>query len=114
MNERGAEFRDMLRAGSESLPKPTPEERVSDQESVARDLALVAEPPFAFDDVTVPCLVGGSTDTTPWDFQTGARLSAILDADLVVFEDAGHAAHRTHPQEFAEFARRAVSPEPRG
>jgi pimeloyl-ACP methyl ester carboxylesterase len=109
MNAQGAEFRDMLRAGSEVLPKPTPEERAANHESVARDLSLVQEQPFSFDDVSVPRLVGGSTNTTPWDFQTGPRLSAILDAELVVFEDAGHPAHRTHPREFAEFTRRAVA-----
>jgi pimeloyl-ACP methyl ester carboxylesterase len=109
MHAEGAEFRDMLRAGSEGFAKPTPEERAANYESVARDLSLVQEPPFSFHDVSVPRLVGGSTDTTPWDFQTGPRLSKILGAELVVFADAGHPAHRTHPQEFADFARRAVA-----
>ena len=58
---------------------------------------------------SVPCLVGGSVDTTPWDYESGARLAAILDAPLVSFEDAGHTVHRTHPWEFAGFARRAVA-----
>jgi pimeloyl-ACP methyl ester carboxylesterase len=109
MNGQGAEFRDMLREGSEYLPRPTSAERAANRESVARDLSLVQRQPFAFADVTVPRLVGGSTNTTPWDFQTGARLATILDAELVVFDGAGHPAHRTHPQEFADFARRAVA-----
>ena len=52
----------------------------------------------------MPRLVGGSVDTTPWDYESGERLLAdILDADLVRFDDAGHTAHRTHPREFADF-----------
>jgi pimeloyl-ACP methyl ester carboxylesterase len=87
----------------------TPDERAADDVSMARDFSFVEEPPFDFADVGVPCLVGGSVDTTPWDYQSGARLAAILDAPLVSFEDAGHTVHRTHPREFADFARRAVA-----
>ena len=75
---------------------------------MARDFSFVEAPPFAFADVSVPCVVGGSVDTTPWDRESGERLAAILDAELVFFADAGHTVHRTHPREFADFARRAV------
>jgi len=57
----------------------------------------------------VPCIVGGSVDTTPWDYQSAERLSELLHADIVRFDDAGHTVHRTHAQDFAEFARRAVA-----
>jgi pimeloyl-ACP methyl ester carboxylesterase len=65
--------------------------------------------PFDFADVTVPCLVGGSVDTTPWDYQSADRLSELLDADVVVFRDAGHTVHRTHARAFADFTRRTVA-----
>ena len=76
---------------------------------MARDFSFVESAPFDFADVAVPCLVGGSVDTTPWDFQSADRLSALLDADIVVFRDAGHTVHRTHAREFADFTRRAVA-----
>ncbi len=76
---------------------------------MARDFSFVAHAPFDFADITVPCLVGGSVDTTPWDYQSAERLSELLHADIVRFDDAGHTVHRTHAQDFAEFARRAVA-----
>ncbi len=107
--DRSAGLQPLFRRWREGLARPAPEERAANQQSAARDLSFVADAPFSFDDVSVPCVVGGSVDTTPWDFETGGRLSAILGAELVSFEDAGHTAHRTHPREFADFARRATA-----
>ena len=63
---------------------------------MARDFTFVETAPFDFADITVPCIVGGSVDTTPWDYQSAERLAELLDADVVMFRDAGHPAHRTH------------------
>jgi pimeloyl-ACP methyl ester carboxylesterase len=93
----------------ENRPKPTSEERARDQALMARELTFVAEPPFAFDDVAVPCLIGRSTLTTPWHVESATRLAEIFESDLVVIEDAGHTAHRTQPKAFADFARQAVA-----
>ncbi len=109
MMERSAALQPMFRRWSEGSPRRTPEERALDDESMARDFAFVAEAPFDLAELAVPRLVGGSVDTTPWDYESGDRLADILDADLVRFEDAGHTAHRTHPREFAAFARRAAA-----
>jgi pimeloyl-ACP methyl ester carboxylesterase len=98
-----------FRAGLEGRPKPTPEQRARDQALMAHDLTLVVEPPFAFADVNVPCLIGRSTLTTPWHVDSTARLAEIFVTDLVVIEDAGHTAHRTQPKAFADFARQAVA-----
>jgi pimeloyl-ACP methyl ester carboxylesterase len=99
----------LFRRWSEGEPRRTPEERAADQVSSDRDFSFVVEAPFDLADLAVPRLVGGSVDTTPWDYESGERLADILDADLVLFEDAGHTAHRTHPREFAAFARRAAA-----
>ena len=64
--------------------------------------SFVETAPFDFADVTVPCIVGGSVDTTPWDYQSAERLSELLDADVVMFRDAGHPAHRTHARDRVE------------
>jgi pimeloyl-ACP methyl ester carboxylesterase len=99
----------MFQRWNAGMPRRTPEQRISDDASMARDFSFVETAPFDFADVTVPCLVGGSVDTTPWDFESAARLSELLDADVVVFRDAGHTVHRTHAREFSDFARRAVA-----
>jgi pimeloyl-ACP methyl ester carboxylesterase len=109
MMERSAALQPMLRRWSEGAPRRTPQARTADEVSMRRDFSFVAEAPFELADLAVPRLVGGSVDTTPWDYQSGSRLADILDADLVRFEDAGHTVHRTHPREFAEFARRTVA-----
>ena len=109
MMRRSADLGPLFKRWSIGQPRRTPDERAADDVSMALDFSFVAEPPFAFADVEIPCLVGGSVDTTPWDYESGARLAAILDAPLVSFEDAGHTVHRTHPREFADFVRRAVA-----
>ncbi len=109
MMERSAALAPMFRRWSEGAARRTPETRVADEVSSDRDFSFVVEAPFDLADLAVPRLVGGSVDTTPWDYESGERLADILDADLVRFEDAGHTAHRTHPREFADFARRAAA-----
>jgi pimeloyl-ACP methyl ester carboxylesterase len=109
MMERSAGLKDLFVRWNTGQPRRTPEQRASDEASMARDFSFVATPPFDFADVQVPCIVGGSVDTTPWDYQSAERLSELLDADIVVFHDAGHTVHRTHARDFADFTRRAVA-----
>ncbi len=109
MMARSAALQPMFRRWSEGAPRRTPEARAADQVSSDRDFSFVVDAPFDLADLAVPRLVGGSVDTTPWDYESGERLADILDADLVRFDDAGHTAHRTHPREFAAFARRAAA-----
>jgi pimeloyl-ACP methyl ester carboxylesterase len=109
MMRRSADLKPMMKRWSSGMPRRTPEQRASDDASMARDFSFVETAPFDFADVKVPCLVGGSVDTTPWDYQSANRLSELLDADVVVFRDAGHTVHRTHPREFADFTRRAIA-----
>jgi pimeloyl-ACP methyl ester carboxylesterase len=109
MMRRSTDMKPMLKRWSAGMPRRTPEQRAADEVSMARDFSFVAEAPFDFADVKAPCLVGGSVDTTPWDYQSAERLSELLDADVVMFRDAGHPAHRTHAREFAALTRRAVA-----
>jgi pimeloyl-ACP methyl ester carboxylesterase len=109
MMERSLALKPMLERWNEGMPRRTPEQRAADEISMARDFSFVETAPFDFADVRVPCLVGGSVDTTPWDHESAERLSKLLDADVVMFADAGHTVHRTHPREFADFTRRAVA-----
>jgi pimeloyl-ACP methyl ester carboxylesterase len=109
IREQAVHVQHHFRAGMEHRPKPTPEERARDQALLAQELTLVSEPPFAFADVAVPCLIGRSTLTTPWHVESTTRLAEIFASDLVVIEEAGHTAHRTQPKAFAAFARQAVA-----
>jgi pimeloyl-ACP methyl ester carboxylesterase len=109
MMARSAALQPMFGRWRAGAPRRSAEQRAADDLSMARDFSFVQAAPFDFADVSVPCLVGGSIDTTPWDRESGARLAALLDAELMVFADAGHTAHRTHPQEFADFARRTAA-----
>ena len=109
MMRRSLELKPMMSRWNAGQPRRTAEQRAADEISMARDFSFVATAPFDFADVTVPCLVGGSVDTTPWDFESAGRLSELLHADAVVFDDAGHTVHRTHPRQFADFVRRAVA-----
>ena len=109
MMRRSLDLKPMFRRWNEGMPRRTSEQRAADDASMARDFSFVADAPFDFGDVTAPCLVAGSVDTTPWDFQSADRLAELLDADVVVFRDAGHTVHRTHAREFADFVRRAVA-----
>jgi pimeloyl-ACP methyl ester carboxylesterase len=110
MMRRSAELDPMLfKRWNAGQPRRTREQRAADERSMARDFSFVERAPFDFADVRVPCLVGGSVDTTPWDRQSADRLAVLLDAEVVRFFDAGHTVHRTHPREFADFTRRAVA-----
>jgi len=109
MLRRSRDLKAMLARWNAGQPRRTPEQRAADEVSMARDFSFVETAPFDFAAVSVPCLVGGSVDTTPWDFESAERLAELLDADVVMFPDAGHTVHRTHAREFAEFTRRAVA-----
>jgi pimeloyl-ACP methyl ester carboxylesterase len=108
MMRRSLDLGPMFKRWNAGQARRTPEQRAADELSMARDFSFVETAPFELTAVRVPCLVGGSVDTTPWDRQSADRLSVLLGADVVRFPDAGHTVHRTHPREFADFARRAV------
>ena len=108
-SEQAAKVQHQFRVGLEHVPKRTPEQRRADDEMLAAELALIAEPPFAFAEIAVPCLLAHSTLTTPYHVESVAQLARELGAGVVVIDDAGHTAHRARPREFAEFVRRAVT-----
>ncbi len=98
-----------FRAGLETRPRPTQEERARERALLEHELTLIRDAPFDLHDVVVPCLVGRGAESAPWRVGTADRLRLELACDLVVIEDAGHTAHRTQPKAFADFARQAVA-----
>ena len=73
------------------------------------DMASEIEAPYDWADLRVPCLIGYGEKTWPWTFEASQRLAAIIGCDTFVVESATHTAHVSHPDEFAEFVRRAVA-----
>jgi pimeloyl-ACP methyl ester carboxylesterase len=66
--------------------------------------------PFDVDKITVPVLVGSSTESREhhrWSARELARL--LSDAPPFVIEGANHGAHATHHVEFAAFTREVVA-----
>ncbi len=103
MMQRSLDLKPMFKRWNEGVPRRTPEQRLADEISMTRDFSFVESPPFDIADVAVPCLVGGSVDLRPHGISSPpTRLSTLLDADVVMFRDAGHTVHRTHPREFAD------------
>jgi len=65
--------------------------------------------PFAFEDVTAPCVIGYGTRTQHGHEEGARRLAAVLGADTYRVEGAGHFASTEHPEAFATLVRRAVA-----
>jgi pimeloyl-ACP methyl ester carboxylesterase len=98
-----------FRAGLEGKPRRTRGEREREQALLQHELVLIAEPPCALDELTVPRIVGRGTLSARWRFGPTDRLSEELRCELVEIDDAGHTAHRMQPKGFADFVRRAVA-----
>ena len=109
MMRRSLDLKPMFKRWNEGMHRRTPEQRAADEISMARDFSFVETAPFDFADVAVPCLVGGSVDTTPWDFQSADRLSTLLDADIVCSATPATPCTARTRSEFADFTRRAVA-----
>lgn len=98
-----------FRAGLEGKPRRTREERDREQALLQHELVLIAGPPCALDELTVPRIVGRGALSATWRFGTTDRLRDELGCELVEIEGAGHTAHRMQPKGFAELVRRAVA-----
>jgi pimeloyl-ACP methyl ester carboxylesterase len=98
-----------FRAGLEDKPRRTREEREREQALLAHELTLIAEPPCALADLTVPRVVGRGTLSASWRFGVTDRLRDELGCELIEIDDAGHTAHRMQPKGFADFVRRTVA-----
>lgn len=94
----------------ESMSADNRSRRLGEAVAFQVDMATSLVAPFDFDDVDVPSLVGYGTETNGWHVE-GAHwlVDHLPDATLHVVDGAGHFAHRTHPADYAEFARRAAA-----
>lgn len=74
------------------------------------DVAAGLDTPFRWADLRVPCLMGVGLKTWPFALDAATRLATTLDAQLFTVAGAAHSAHISHPDEFAQFVRRAGMP----
>jgi pimeloyl-ACP methyl ester carboxylesterase len=73
------------------------------------DVVIGLSPPFRWEDLTVPSLFGVGLETWPFAQEAATRLAKSLGAELFTIAGAGHTAHVSHPQQFAEFVRRSTA-----
>jgi pimeloyl-ACP methyl ester carboxylesterase len=92
------------------LPREAQEQRRAEGSAFQADMASQLVAPFAFEDVTVPTLVGYGTATSREHVEGAAWLVEHLpEARLHVIPGAGHFANRTHAKDFAQFVHAVVA-----
>jgi pimeloyl-ACP methyl ester carboxylesterase len=81
-------------------------QRRAEGPAIVLDMASGVEAPYDWADLRVPCIIGyGAT----WPHaETSPELARVLSYPTFVIEQATHAAHLSHPTEFAEFVHRGV------
>jgi pimeloyl-ACP methyl ester carboxylesterase len=102
--------RQLGQAAWDDLPEPTRAERRAEGSALLADLRSLRDAGSPFDpaELAVPMIVGRGSVSASYQRDAAARLAEAAHADLVEIDGAGHGAHTTHPQEFADFVRRAV------
>jgi len=93
----------------ESLSDETREMLWSEGEAFWLDMCSQVEMCFDIDDVVVPAFVGyGTAHWSDHFVAANQRLAERLGAHSQKYEGAAHAAHITHPEAWAAFARRTI------
>lgn len=93
-----------------SLPSGTRQQRRREGRALLADLAAIESKPYDPLRVTVPVLLGvGSESARRFRRSVEELLAELADARLHVIEGAGHGAHMSHPDLFAEFVRMSAA-----
>jgi pimeloyl-ACP methyl ester carboxylesterase len=91
------------------LPEELKVRRRAEGVAFQSDVVIGLSPPFRWEDLTVPSLFGVGLETWPFAQEAATRLAKSLGAELFTIAGAGHTAHVSHPQQFAEFVRRSTA-----
>jgi pimeloyl-ACP methyl ester carboxylesterase len=95
----------------ERLPEATRRARRAEGPALLAEMKALRSdgPPFDPATISVPVLVAAGTSTSEHHRRGAVELAALLpSATLVELEGAGHGAHLTHPDGFAQLVRRAL------
>jgi pimeloyl-ACP methyl ester carboxylesterase len=89
------------------LSEAAKEQRRAEGVAFVLDMAPVTEAPYDWADFRAPCIIGhGAT----WPHvETSPQLADAISCPTFEIEGASHAAHISHPVQFAEFVRRAAA-----
>jgi pimeloyl-ACP methyl ester carboxylesterase/nitroreductase len=94
----------------ERLPDRTRQDRRAEGAALVGELAdLQREPPFEADEIGCPVLVARGEHGAAHHVAGTALLAEWFDTDVALIDTAGHGAHASHPDEFADFARQVVA-----
>lgn len=100
----------------EALPQRTRDQRRAEGPALLAELRSIrppAEAPYDPDCISAPVVVGHGSRSAPHHQQASQALAAALPAgELRVVEGAGHGAHLSHPEAFAQLCRRAIERAP--
>ncbi len=88
-----------------NLPEELKAHRRAEGMAFRSDVVLGLSPPFRWEDLKVPSLFGVGLQSWPFSQEAATRLAESLGAGLFAIEGAGHSAHVSHPEQFAEFVR---------
>jgi pimeloyl-ACP methyl ester carboxylesterase len=95
----------------ERLPPSTREARRAEGVALVSELLLVrgGPPPFDLTDVRCPVVPARGTESVAHQRRSADELAAAMPGhEVVVIDGAGHGAHFSHPDEFADLVRRAL------
>jgi pimeloyl-ACP methyl ester carboxylesterase len=91
------------------LPEEVKAHRRAEGMAFQTDVVQGLSPPFRWEDLKVPSLFGVGLQSWPFSQEAATRLAESLGAELFTIAGAGHSAHVSHPQQFAEFVRRSTA-----
>jgi pimeloyl-ACP methyl ester carboxylesterase len=91
------------------LPEDLKAHRRAEGTAFQTDVVQGLSPPFRWEDLKVPSLFGVGLKSWPFSQEAATRLAESLEAELFTIAGAGHSAHVSHPEEFAEFVRRSTA-----
>ncbi len=91
------------------LPDEIKAHRRAEGMAFQTDVVQGLSPPFRWEDLKVPSLFGVGLQSWPFSQEAATRIAESLDAQLFTIAGAGHSAHVSHPQQFAEFVRRSTA-----
>jgi len=91
------------------LPEELKAHRRAEGMAFQTDVIQGLSPPFRWEDLRVPSLFGVGLQSWPFSQEAATRIAETLGAELYTIAGAGHSAHVSHPQQFADFVRHSMA-----
>lgn len=107
--ERAAMMEEIERNTAAALERTTDERAQAEVAwtSCRREVLEALQAPFRWRDLAVPLTTGCGAESESRSARDARRVAAFFGGEAVVLPGAGHRAHRTNPDAFADFVRRS-------